>query len=150
MHLESTRQNTEVVEAAREARTAQLLDVQPPPLGAVFERDAFERDDAMRQTLELQVAFRSGPVIEDEHRARPPGEELFDLKTDPHQMHNVAADPAYAEVKAALRERLLAEPKRTADPRLIDDGKYFETPPLAGPLPDDAPKPNRQRKNSAP
>ncbi len=75
---------------------------------------------------------------------RRPREELFDLKKDPHQMHNVAADPDYAKVAAELRERLLAELSRTGDPRLIDDGKFFETPPLAGPLPDDVNKPRRK------
>jgi arylsulfatase A-like enzyme len=75
-----------------------------------------------------------------------PREELFDLKKDPHQMHNVAADPAYAPVVNELRQRLLNELKRSGDPRLIDDGRFFETPPMAGPLPDDVPKPNRRRK----
>jgi hypothetical protein len=37
------------------------------------------------------------------------------------------------------------ELQRTGDPRLIDDGRYYETPPLAGPLPKDAPQPKRQR-----
>ena len=73
------------------------------------------------------------------------GEELFDLKRDPHQMDNVAADPAYAAVVAALRRRLLAELRRTEDPRLVDDGNYFETPPLAGPIPVDARRPKRKR-----
>jgi arylsulfatase A-like enzyme len=50
----------------------------------------------------------------------------------------VADDPAYAEVKVALEEQLLAELKRTGDPRMINDGVYFETPPLAGPLSDEA------------
>lgn len=77
-----------------------------------------------------------------------PREELFDLKKDPHQMHNVAADPAYAPVVNELRQRLLDELKRTGDPRLIDDGRFFETPPMAGPLPDDVPKPNRRRRKN--
>lgn len=64
-----------------------------------------------------------------------PREELFDLKKDPHQMHNVADDPAYAEIADQLRDRLMTELQRTGDPRLIDDGRFFETPPLAGPLP---------------
>jgi hypothetical protein len=51
-----------------------------------------------------------------------------------------------ASVVSKLRERLLDELKRTGDPRLVDDGKFFETPPMAGPLPDDVPKPNRQRR----
>jgi N-sulfoglucosamine sulfohydrolase len=75
-----------------------------------------------------------------------PREELFDLNKDPHQMHNVAKDPAYASVVNELRQRLLNELERTGDPRLIDDGRFFETPPLAGPLPDDVAKPNRRRK----
>ncbi len=74
-----------------------------------------------------------------------PREELFDLKKDPHQMHNVASDPAYAAMATELRQRLLAELSRTGDPRLVDDGKFFETPPMAGPLPNDVSKPKRSR-----
>ena len=32
---------------------------------------------------------------------------LYDMERDPHQLNNVVADPAYAQVKAELRERLL-------------------------------------------
>jgi arylsulfatase A-like enzyme len=32
--------------------------------------------------------------------------ELFDLATDPQELHNVCADPAYADVRAALRDEL--------------------------------------------
>ena len=66
---------------------------------------------------------------------RRPREELYDLKQDPHQTKNVAADPAYAKVREELETRLMRELKATGDPRLIDDGRFFETPPLAGPLP---------------
>ncbi len=66
-----------------------------------------------------------------------PQYELYDLKKDPHETKNVADDPAYAAVKADLGKRLLDELTRTGDPRVIDDGRYFETPPLAGPLPDE-------------
>lgn len=74
-----------------------------------------------------------------------PREELYDLKKDPHQVNNVAADPAYASILADLEQRLMDELRRTGDPRLVDDGRYFETPPLAGPLPEDVSKPNRKR-----
>ncbi len=63
-----------------------------------------------------------------------PREELFDLKKDPHQMRNVATDPAYASVVAKLRKQLMEELERTGDPRLVDDGAFFETPPMAGPI----------------
>jgi arylsulfatase A-like enzyme len=68
-----------------------------------------------------------------------PREELYDLKTDPQQMKNVAADPAYAKQRAELEQRLLEELRRTGDPRLIDEGKFFETPPLAGPVEEEPP-----------
>ncbi len=78
--------------------------------------------------------------------SKRPREELFDLKKDPHQMKNVAADPEYATVVKDLRGRLMSELKRSNDPRLVDDGKFFETPPLAGPLPADAKRPPRRKK----
>ena len=68
--------------------------------------------------------------------AKRPREELYDLKSDPHQVKNIAADPKYADTRAKLEARLMDELKRTGDPRLIDDGKFFETPPMAGPAPE--------------
>lgn len=62
-----------------------------------------------------------------------PREELYDLKADPHQTKNVAGDPAYAASRKELEQRLLDELKRTGDPRLVDDGRFFETPPMSGP-----------------
>ncbi len=63
-----------------------------------------------------------------------PREELYDLRSDPYQMLNVAAEPSFQAKRAELEKRLLGELRRTDDPRMIDDGKYFETPPLAGPV----------------
>ena len=63
-----------------------------------------------------------------------PREEFYDLKSDPHQVTNVATDPKYAKTRAELEERLLRELKSTGDPRVIDGAKFFETPPMAGPL----------------
>ncbi len=65
--------------------------------------------------------------------AKRPREELYDLAKDPHQMTNVAADAAYDAIRGELNRRLMTELERTGDPRLVDDGAYFETPPLAGP-----------------
>jgi arylsulfatase A-like enzyme len=65
-----------------------------------------------------------------------PREELYDLKNDPHQVRNVANDSKYAKQRAELEKRLMTELKNTKDPRLIDDGKFFETPPMSGPTDD--------------
>jgi len=63
-----------------------------------------------------------------------PQAELYVLKTDPDQMTNVAAHPDMAAIKQQLHDQLMAELKRTNDPRLIDNGKFFETPPMSGPV----------------
>lgn len=66
-----------------------------------------------------------------------PREELYDLRADPHQTKNVAADPAYGKPRGELEQRLLDELRSTGDPRLVDEGKFFETPPLAGQVQDE-------------
>lgn len=63
-----------------------------------------------------------------------PREELYDLRNDPNETKNVASDPAYAKTREELEKRLLDELTRTGDPRVIDDGRFFETPPMAGPV----------------
>ncbi|MDX1925580.1 MAG: sulfatase [Pirellulaceae bacterium] len=65
-----------------------------------------------------------------------PREELYDLKADPQQVNNVASNPAYADIRAQLEKRLLHELMSTGDPRMIDNGKFYETPPMAGPVND--------------
>jgi hypothetical protein len=67
--------------------------------------------------------------------AQRPREELYVIATDPHQIRNVAGEPQYAEVKAALERRLMDELRTTSDPRVVDNGRLFETPPFVGPLP---------------
>jgi hypothetical protein len=73
-----------------------------------------------------------------------PRVELYDLKKDPDQTNNVAEDPNYAPVRQSLEKQLLEELTRSHDPRMVDEGAYYENPPLAGPLPDDVNKPNRR------
>jgi arylsulfatase A-like enzyme len=76
-----------------------------------------------------------------------PREELYDLKEDRHQTKNVAADPKHAKTRAALEKRLMDELQRTGDPRLVENGKFFETPPMAGPLQESPPALTNPRRN---
>jgi uncharacterized sulfatase len=46
-----------------------------------------------------------------------PARELYDLRHDPHELRNVAEEPAYAATVKALDARLLAQLQATADPR---------------------------------
>ena len=61
-----------------------------------------------------------------------PREELYDLNEDPHYMHNVAADPAYANVKSQLEGRLIAVLTAQDDPRLMEQPCRYEFEPYAG------------------
>jgi N-sulfoglucosamine sulfohydrolase len=62
-----------------------------------------------------------------------PAEELYDLRRDPDQMHNVADDPAYAKTRAGLSKRLMDTLTATGDPRVQGDGLTFERPPFVTP-----------------
>jgi N-sulfoglucosamine sulfohydrolase len=64
--------------------------------------------------------------------AQRPLEELYDLRKDPDQVTNVAADPAYASQKQELAGRLLKTLAENADPRVTGDGETFERPPFTG------------------
>lgn len=73
-----------------------------------------EKDDPqMRHLLDLAVARR-------------PAAELYDVRADPFQLTNLAADPAMREVVARLDQELVAELKRTGDPRMGPHGDVFD------------------------
>lgn len=56
----------------------------------------------------------------------PSHEELFDLEKDPWQLHNLADDPAYAEIKGKMQKRLEEYQKQTGDPRVTGQMETFE------------------------
>ena len=74
--------------------------------------------------------------------AKRPGEELYDLRQDPYQMHNVAANPKYAQDKTRLAAQLLKILTEAGDPRVTGDGATFERPPFTDPSPQQPPRRN--------
>ena len=124
------------------------------PLGDPFRLGSGETPPSSRElTNNTFVTFPdddAGPakawLVEQRHSAewkwlyeatyfKRPREELYDLKADPDQMTNVAGDPRYAAVQRELNQRLLDELRQTRDPRMVDDGRFFETPPMSDPVP---------------
>lgn len=71
---------------------------------------------------------------------RRPAEELYDLKSDPHQMLNVIDQERFVGVRKQLADRLDTYLKAAGDPRVTGDGKTFEKSPYT-----DAPAPRRRR-----
>jgi arylsulfatase A-like enzyme len=106
-------------------------------------------DEDAGPTKAWLVGVRNDPQWKEHFAAvygKRPREELFDLKADPDQMKNVAADEKYAKTRADLEARLMKELKETGDPRLVDDGKFYETPPMSGPV-NDGPAPGKKKGN---
>ncbi|WDI44286.1 sulfatase family protein [Bremerella sp. P1] len=121
----------------------------PPTLDELVNKTfvTFPDDDA-GPTKAFMVMHRADPEVKpifDRCFGKRSAVELYDLKSDPDQMTNVADDPKYEKVKEELTARLMEELKTSGDPRVIDNGKFFETPPMAGPLTGNGPKPNRKR-----
>lgn len=76
------------------------------------------------------IEHRNDPpykALYEQSLGKRPAEELYDLKKDPDQMVNVAADPTYAATRKKLAERLLQVQQETSDPRLTD---AFDRPPF--------------------
>jgi len=83
--------------------------------------DHRERED-VRPLFELATSKR-------------PAEELYDVKKDPAQMHNVAQRPEYAGVREKLRAALDTHLTATGDPRLVGGAEAFDQYPYYGSRP---------------
>jgi arylsulfatase A-like enzyme len=63
-----------------------------------------------------------------------PAEELYDLRSDPHEEHNLAADPAHAERLKAMRDRLEQWMTRQGDQRTVfGEPRLLSDPDSYGP-----------------
>ena len=73
-----------------------------------------------------------------------PAIELFDIKNDPDELHNLADDPNYATVKTDLLKKMDAYLLKTEDPRVVGgDTKVWDTAPYFS-EPDKRPRPGKE------
>jgi N-sulfoglucosamine sulfohydrolase len=59
----------------------------------------------------------------DRAHAKLPEFELFDVKDDPYNLNNLAGNTEYASVEQELKQALLAELKKSEDPRVVGPDK---------------------------
>jgi N-sulfoglucosamine sulfohydrolase len=64
--------------------------------------------------------------------AKRPTEELYDLRSDPDQIHNLAQSPPHQEIRARLARQIEAWQHQTADPRLDPTHNLWDTYPYLG------------------
>jgi len=84
---------------------------------------AHRRGSGRAQQL-YELAFGKRPAV-----------ELYDLRTDPHQLHNVASDPDYAETKQRLADRLATLLRERNDPRVTGVKLTLDRPSYFGGIP---------------
>jgi uncharacterized sulfatase len=65
---------------------------------------------------------------------------LYDLRNDPYQVKNVAADAKYSSTRARVAAQLMKILKDAGDPRVTGDGQTFERPPFTDPSPQQPPQ----------
>ncbi len=56
-----------------------------------------------------------------------PADELYDIRLDPFQMHNVADRTEYAGTLKRLKSQLFKELEGTEDPRMTGGGDAFDS-----------------------
>ncbi len=64
---------------------------------------------------------------------KKPSEELYQTDKDPYSMKNLANDPAFAKIKAGLKNQLEQELKQQQDPRMFGNGSVFDNYPYGEP-----------------
>ena len=136
--------------ASRAIRTADFLlirNFKPDrlPLGDVYDPMASAEDllqnhylaypdmDASPTKVFLMTHRESHARYFDYAFAARPEFELYDLKSDPDQVRNVASNPDYAEVLKSLTDRLMTTLRETKDPRVVGDGNTFDEKPFVDP-----------------
>lgn len=75
---------------------------------------------------------------------RRPAEELYDLRSDPDCLQNLAAGAEHAAKREELAARLMTVLKETGDPRVTGDGATFDRPPFT-----DVPADARRRQRGS-
>jgi len=129
-----------------------LLDTPQDPSYALLENQTSVTlaDEDAGPTKAWIVSNRKNPKIKpffDHAYGKRPREELYDLKKDPDQMKNLAQDADYSGMVRKLRSRLIKYLRDNKDPRLIDNGKFFETSPMTDgfkrPVKSKKPKPQK-------
>jgi arylsulfatase A-like enzyme len=83
-------------------------------------------------TKEFMMAHKDDPAYHSiyvQAFLKRPAEELFDLKTDPYQMNNLAAEATYIEIKTKLKAKLTAYLIKTGDPRALGLPIFWDTQP---------------------
>src|SRR5690242_10256693 len=77
-HIEPAATNRKIMKATAEGHATHLAHAQAAPLGAVLIDQLFEHHDSMRDALQMIVLGAARAIVEHQHRAVMPAEELLE------------------------------------------------------------------------
>lgn len=112
--------------------------VAEPPLSAPLTVSVKKKDGKRRMDLDFgptREFFAQNEGSEDIREAwelgfaKRPAEELYDVKSDPDQIHNLIDSVSHQNVAEELRSQLMRELTGSGDPRVAGDGTAFDRPP---------------------
>ena len=92
----------DMIRAVRDKRFKYLKNFKPDQ-GYYLALDYRENMATMQELLRLRDEEKLNEVQMQWFRKSKPTEELFDTQNDPHEIHNLAEDPAYADKLLELR-----------------------------------------------
>jgi uncharacterized sulfatase len=101
----------------------------PPPFKPMFYKIYDDIDGG--PTIDYMMAHKDDPEVAKRLALavdRRPAQELYDLKRDPDQINNVAADPGYARIASNLDERLMKHLRDSGDPRARGEAPWDRYP----------------------
>jgi arylsulfatase A-like enzyme len=90
-----------------------------PPLYGDVDAHMMEFDCPTKLHIMMNRDTEEGRFFFDLAFAKRPEVELYDLVKDPHQLVNVATDPAYAEARDTMAQRMNDYLTETGDPRVV-------------------------------
>ncbi|QGJ68876.1 N-sulfoglucosamine sulfohydrolase [Planctomycetales bacterium 10988] len=104
----------ETIRAVRDSRYKYIRNYRPdlPYLGFVPYRN---QQAIMQEILHMVESGDHQPNMWQFWAEKKPLEELYDTQNDPHEIHNLAADPAHFQKLAELRDAHEAWTKKTGD-----------------------------------
>lgn len=95
-------------------------------LRVVDEKDDFLDVDPSPTKVYMLQHRREHPGLYRMAFGPRPAEELYDVREDRYQLHNLAAEPAHSDAKKRLRRRLRKILKETGDPRALGNPEAFD------------------------
>ena len=115
----------DMMRAARDRRFLYIRNFQPelPYAGHVPYRN---QSDIMQEWLRLQAEGNLSGTAALWMRTHRPAEELYDTRTDPHQIRNVASDPAQRTTLERMRGAVADWMSRINDQGLINEAEMIQ------------------------